>query len=115
MRSSWVDESWGKTEQLFMSAKRALLEAVRKQPMDPSARPPTTFAMWLLWSFISTIAACVALVGVDLANEASQPVARIAFMWAAAATAALAVILPVIGLLFAWIRRHRRVSTAAEN
>jgi len=105
IRSSWVDESWGKTEQLFLNEKRALLEAVRKEPMVPSAPPPTALALWLFWSFIAFIAACVALVGADLAGE-KQPTARTAFRLAAAATAVLAVILAVIRL-FSWIRIRR--------
>jgi hypothetical protein len=99
-RRRWADESWGKTEQLFMGEKLDLLRAVRTGPMVSSARPPITFGIWFLWSVISLIAACVAVVGADLASVAGQPAAVAAWDFAAVAGVGLAVLLLIIGAAF---------------
>ena len=103
-RGTWVDDSWGKSEQLFMNEKLALLKAVREEPIVRSARPPTTFALWLFWSFIALIAAGVAWAGEDLVF---QPTPKTLFIVAALAALALALVLSLIGL-FSIIRSRRR-------
>lgn len=109
-RRNWVDESWGESEQLFMKAKLALLEAVREEPIVRSAPPPTTFVLWLFWSFIALIAAGVAMAGENLA---SQPTPKTVFIVAAVAALALALILILIGLFS--LRSGRRSASPSTS
>jgi hypothetical protein len=97
-RGEWVEVRWGEGEQVFLAQKLALLASVRSDRMTQQ-RYPEKSIKYFMWSAISAISSCVALIGIEHSHRQRQPEGVWTFIGIGGVAAALAILLLLAGLL----------------